>query len=117
MIDFQIVRFPLNEITGIDFRIKSNQNPRDTKSRDSKRPASLARKKDENIEKRNWEERLYEIWNKHHIPSFHREVFLKCENPINLKQTIDIIKKEIDDLEGNKSAIQVYIHFNQIYSF
>jgi hypothetical protein len=62
----------MNIIMILDFRIKSNQNPRETKSRESKRPASMARKKDENVEKRNWEEKLYEVWNNHHIPSFHR---------------------------------------------
>lgn len=40
-----------------------------------------------------------------------REVFLKCENPIQLKQTIDIIKKEIDELEGNRSPVQVSAYY------
>lgn len=66
----------MNIIMILDFRIKSNQNPRETKSRESKRPASMARKKDENVEKRNWEEKLYEVWNNHHIPSFHRWIII-----------------------------------------
>jgi hypothetical protein len=54
-----------------------------------------------------WQEKLYETWNKHAIPDFHREVFIKCENQNNPKQTIEIIKNEILDLESNRAPVQV----------
>jgi len=86
-------------------------HPRDIKSRDKTRAESMKRHTPllESLlkEKRAQHEKLLEEWEKLNIPAFHRETFFRCENMQNIKQTTEIIKKEIEELENNCSPIQL----------
>ena len=96
--------------------------PSDIRPREKIRAESLKRPNGDNLlrEKKFQQERLLAIWDRLSIPMFHREVFMKCENLQNLKQTIEIIKREIDEIETNCSSIQVlailYGNLTCIYS-
>jgi len=86
-------------------------HPRDLQSRGQSRGDSMRRHTPilETLlkEKRALQEKLLAIWERLNTPLFHREAFLKCENAQNLKQTIEILKKEIEELEHNCSPIQL----------
>jgi len=86
-------------------------HPRDLQSRGQSRGDSMRRHTPilETLlkEKRALQEKLLGLWERLNTPLFHREAFLKCENAQNLKQTIEILKKEIEELEHNCSPIQL----------
>lgn len=101
----------------IDLRLRGI-HPRDVQSRGQSRGDSVRRHTPilESLlkDKRALQEKLLSIWEKLNTPLFHREAFLKCENAQNLKQTIEILKREIEELDHNVSPIQVKIIVNEI---
>jgi len=96
----------------VDVRLRGI-HPNDMKSRQGGRGDSMRKHTPltETLlkEKRIQEERLFTAWESQNIPIFHQEAFLKCENMQNLKQTIEIIKKEADEIEAHCSPIQLAI--------
>jgi len=95
-----------------EFRVRGIY-PNEMKSREKTRAESMRRYTPltETLfrEKRAQQEKLLSIWDRFNIPLFHRDTFLKCENTQNMKQTIEILKREIDELESNCSPIQLAI--------
>jgi len=93
-----------------DFRLRGIST-NEIKSREKTRAESMRRytplTETQLKEKRLQQEKLLATWERLNIPVFHRETFIKCENPQNVKQTIEILKKEIDELETNCAPIQL----------
>jgi len=95
----------------VDIRLRG-MYPNEMKSREKIRAESMKRSNNtDNLlkEKKLSQERLLATWDRLNIPLFHREAFVKCENIQNLKQTVENIKKEIDEIETNCSSIQLAI--------
>jgi len=93
----------------VDIRVRA-MYPNDVRPREKVRAESSKRQADGLLkEKKIQQDRLLATWDRLSIPMFHREAFLKCENLQNLKHTVEIIKKEIDDVETSCSTIQLAI--------
>lgn len=107
--------------TIVDPRLRG-MYPSEIRPRDKIRAESMKRSNNaDNLlrEKKFQQERLLATWDRLSIPMFHREAFLKCENLQNLKQTIEILKREQDEIETSCSSIQVSYGFFMgfLYSF
>jgi len=96
----------------IDIRVRGMYGGVEVKPRDKARAESMKRTGTTDTllkEKKVLQERLLATWDRLSIPMFHRESFVKCENIQNLKQTVENIKKEIDEIETNCSSVQMAI--------
>lgn len=95
----------------VDLRMRG-MYPNQVQSREKLRAESMKRSNNTDAllkEKKVLQERLLATWDRLNIPMFHREAFVKCENIQNLKQTVENMKREIDEIETNCSSVQLAI--------